>query len=163
MQVHGSFKVDADAFIYYIGDMPSDSPLIVAWTNLMRAHRVAHGHVERRLKAEGLPPLAWYDALLEMERAGETPLRPFELETAMLLPQSNVSRLIDRIEEAGYLEKRTCPVDGRGVFLWITPAGKAMRRKMWPILSAAIEESLAGKLNAREAAQAAALLRRISD
>jgi DNA-binding MarR family transcriptional regulator len=118
--------------------------------------------MERALKAEGLPQLAWYDAMLEIERAGETPLRPYELEDAMLLPQSNVSRLIDRIEEAGYIEKRTCEIDGRGVFLWITPAGKAMRRRMWPVLSAAIESVIGEKLGDRGALRAAALLRKLA-
>lgn len=143
--------------------MSSENPAISAWASLVRAHRVAHGLVESRLKAAGLPPLAWYDALLEVERAGEKPLRPFELEDAMLLPQSNVSRLIDRIEEAGYLEKRICPIDGRGVFLWITATGKAIRRKMWPVYAAAIEEAVGHKLGKREAVKAAEILRKLAD
>ncbi len=46
--------------------------------------------VEQDLKKAGFPPLAWYDALLELSRA-QHPLRPVELEKQMLLPQYSTS------------------------------------------------------------------------
>src|SRR3954469_20503454 len=112
-----------------MGQMPSQTA-IRAWARLMKAQRLALDSVERELKAVGLPPLVWYDVLLEVERSGGKGLRPFELERAMLLPQYNLSRLIDRIEGAGYLERRACEDDGRGQIIVITERGKAIRRKM---------------------------------
>ena len=56
---------------------PSEA-VVSAWVGLLRAQRRALGLVEERLKAAGLPPLAWYDALLELERAGAAGMRPFE-------------------------------------------------------------------------------------
>ena len=41
----------------------------------------------------------------------------------MLLAQYNLSRLIDRIEEAGYAERRARADDGRGQVIVITAAG----------------------------------------
>ena len=81
------------------------------------------GTVESALKDAGLPPLVWYDVLLELERAGEAGVRPFELERAMLLAQYNLSRLLERIEKESYIERRTCPDDGRGQLLRITESG----------------------------------------
>ena len=52
---------------------PCESTLC-AWTRLVRAHQAAMSRVERALKAADLPPLDWYDVLVELERAGE--LRP---------------------------------------------------------------------------------------
>ena len=49
-----------------------------------------------------LPPHSWYDVLWELDRAGAAGLRPFEIERQMLIAQSNISRLIDRLEEQGY-------------------------------------------------------------
>ena len=87
------------------------------------AQRQALAAIEQALSAAKLPALAWYDVLLELERAGGS-LRPFELERAMLLAQYNLSRLIERLEKAGYVERRTCANDRRGQVIAIIPAGK---------------------------------------
>ena len=84
---------------------PDDS-LVAAWVELSRAQRRASAMVEARLKEAGLPPLAWYDALWELDRAPESGLRPFELEQAMLFEQSNLSRLAERLVKAGLIERR---------------------------------------------------------
>jgi DNA-binding MarR family transcriptional regulator len=98
------------------------------------------------LKSAGLPPLAWYDVLLELERAGDKGLRPFELEREMLLAQYNLSRLIDRMENAGYVERRACESDGRGQIIALTAAGKKMRRLMWAVYGPAIRRAVGTRL-----------------
>lgn len=144
----------------YLGRMPAKPSEIVerAWARLMKAQRVALASVEHALKSAGLPPLAWYDALLELERAGAPGLRPFELERAMLLEQYNLSRLLDRVEKAGYVERRACEDDGRGQIIAITTAGKAIRRRMWPVYAAAIEDAFGRHLSAKQVEKLDALL-----
>jgi DNA-binding MarR family transcriptional regulator len=134
-----------------------------AWARLMKAQRIAHGAIEQALKSAGLPPLAWYDALLELERAGAEGLRPFELERAMLLEQYNLSRLIDRIEKADYVERRPCAEDGRGQVIAITPAGRAIRKRMWPVYAAAIESVLGSHLSEKQVKDLDALLGTLID
>src|SRR5215471_13976414 len=112
--------------------------VVRAWARLMKAQQLALGIIEQDLKAAGLPPLVWYDVLLEVERAGGEGLRPFELERAMLLAQYNLSRLIDRMVAAGLVERRPCDDDGRGHKVAVTDAGRAMRRRMWPVYARAI-------------------------
>jgi DNA-binding MarR family transcriptional regulator len=131
-------------------DTPSKT-VIRAWARLMKAQQLALASIERALKEAGLPPLAWYDVLLEVERAGQNGLRPFELEQAMLLAQYNLSRLIDRIERSGYVERIACEEDGRGQFIAITEKGTAIRRKMWPIYARAIEAAVGQYLSTRQA------------
>src|SRR5262249_30042212 len=72
--------------------------VIRAWARLSRAQQIAAAAIERRLKSAQLPPLAWYEALAELERAGSAGLRPFELERELLQSQCNLSRLVDRLE-----------------------------------------------------------------
>ena len=129
---------------------PSKS-VVRAWARLAAAQRHALATIETRLKTAGLPPLVWYDVLLEAERAGEEGIRPFELERAMLLAQYNLSRLLDRIERGGYVERRACDADGRGQMIVITDAGRAMRRKMWPVYAEAIEAALGRRLSEAQA------------
>jgi DNA-binding MarR family transcriptional regulator len=124
---------------------PSDS-VAQAWARLMRAQRIALAQIERALRSAGLPPLAWYDVLLELERAGDNGLRPFELEREMLLAQYNLSRLIDRMENAAYVERRACEDDRRGQVIAVTAAGKKMRRRMWAVYGPAIQRAVGSRL-----------------
>jgi DNA-binding MarR family transcriptional regulator len=159
MQSHRDVKLDASACIAYLiamTDEPCDSA-VRAWTRLLRAHQSALGRVEGALKAAGLPPLAWYDVLLELERA-EGGMRPYALEERLLLPQYSLSRLLARLEAAGLIERGACPGDGRGQVVAITDAGRAMRSRMWPVYGAALQKAIGAKLCAAEADILAVLL-----
>jgi len=134
---------------------------IRVWTRLVRAKDMTMAGVERALKRASLPPLVWYDVLLELERAGDEGLRPFELERAMLLAQYNLSRLIDRIEAAGYVERQACLDDGRGQRVLITPAGRSLRQSMWPIYRQAIHDQVTRHISGEEAALVAETLERL--
>lgn len=140
--------------------VPSE-PVVRAWARLERAHRAAQTTVEARLKAAGLPPLAWYDALLELERAGADGLRPFELQREMLFAQYNLSRLIDRLAAAGYVARTASAEDGRGQVLTLTREGRTLRRRMWPVYAAAIEDAVGRHLSTAEATTLADLLGRL--
>jgi len=130
------------------GGMADPSEIVVrAWARLMKAQQSGLAFAEKALKAAGLPPLAWYDALLELERAGDRGLRPFELEHEMLLAQYNLSRLLDRMETAGYVERRACEDDGRGQLVLITAAGKEIRRRMWAVYGPAIQAVIGDQLS----------------
>jgi len=132
-----------------------------AWATLVRAGQQVLARVEADLKAAGFPPLAWYDALLELERAEDGALRPGDLEGRMLLAQYNVSRLAARLARAGYVDKRPCPADRRGTELAITADGRALLHRMWPAYAAAIERHMGARLNEGEATALADLLARL--
>ena len=145
-----------------MNEKPADAT-VRAWVRLTRAQQRAQGEIEAALKQAGLPPLAWYDVLLETERAGKDGLRPFELERAMLLAQYNLSRLVDRMAAAGLVERRPCEDDGRGHRVAVTDAGRAMRRRMWPVYSRAIEQAVGRHVTAREARTLGDLLGRFAE
>jgi DNA-binding MarR family transcriptional regulator len=130
---------------------------ILAWSRLVRAGQAVFGSVESELKAAGLPPLAWYDVLLELRRAGGE-LRPVEIEGRLLIAQHNVSRLIDRLEKAGLAQRKSCEKDGRGQFVAVTTAGLALLQSMWPVYRAAIQKHVGQQLEGAEAATLADLL-----
>jgi DNA-binding MarR family transcriptional regulator len=135
---------------------------IAAWARLLKVSARLVDTAETDLKAAGLPALSWYDALLELHRAGAKGLRPGDLQQEMLLPQYNVSRLIDRLEAAGYVERRPHPEDGRGQVLLITREGTELIRRMWRVYRKTISRSFAGKLAEGEAKRLAKLLERLS-
>jgi DNA-binding MarR family transcriptional regulator len=140
---------------------PSDA-VIRAWARLIRAQQAVLAAVEAELKAAGFPPLGWYDVLLELTRKDRA-IRPFALEQELLLAQYNLSRLLDRLEKAGYIERLPCPDDGRGQEVAITAAGRALVKRMWPTYRAAIARHVGSKLSEDEAARLAALLGKLTE
>jgi DNA-binding MarR family transcriptional regulator len=132
-----------------------------AWTRLMRARSRVLDAVEQELKKAGFPPLAWYDALVELARAPGGELRPVELEKQMLIPQYSTSRLIDRLVEEGLALRRECKLDKRGQFVEITEAGRELQKRMWAAYACAIEKHVGSKLSDLEAAKLCALLDRL--
>jgi len=129
-----------------------------AWVALMRSQRRVFEAIEQDLKAAGLPPLAWYDVLLELDRAGQGRLRPYEIERRTLFAQYNLSRLIDRLEREGLVERQAYDEDGRGQWVVITREGRARRKAMWVVYGAAIQKHLGAGLDDAQATQVAELL-----
>jgi DNA-binding MarR family transcriptional regulator len=131
-----------------------------AWVQLIRAHRSALCAVERALRSADLPPLEWYDVLLELERGG--PLRPRDLQDHLLLAQYNLSRLLDRMESEGLVTRERCSEDARCQWVKATAAGETLRKRMWPVYAEAIQQAVGGKLTKSEAEKLGDLLGRLS-
>src|ERR1700737_3799803 len=155
MHLHEIVKIDAAAFsaLHYFDIMscamkrkPS-TEATAAWIRLMRVQSRVLDAVEQDLKKAGFPPLAWYDALLELSRAPSGEMRPVELERQMLIPQYSTSRLIDRLVDEGLAARRECKVDKRGQFVEITETGRELQKKMGSAYSAAIENKVARNLS----------------
>jgi DNA-binding MarR family transcriptional regulator len=121
-----------------------------AWAVLLTAHATLIERVEAALAAAGLPALAWYDVLWELEKA-DGRLRMRELGERVVLSKSNLSRLADRLEAAGLVERRDAADDGRGYDLALTRAGRAMRRRIWPVYEAQIDALFCRHLSLEEA------------
>jgi DNA-binding MarR family transcriptional regulator len=141
-------------------EKPSDST-VLAWTRLVRAGQAVLGAVERDLKEAGFPPLAWYDVLLELMRAADGRLRPYEIEQKTLLAQYNLSRLLDRIEREGLIRRETCPDDARGQWIAVTDKGRTLKKKMWKAYAPAIQRHVGDKLDDRQAAALGEFLGRL--
>jgi DNA-binding MarR family transcriptional regulator len=133
-----------------------------AWPLLITAHARLIERMEEDLAAAGLPELAWYDVLWALERA-DGRLRLHELAREVVLSRSNLTRLVDRMEDAGLVRREPAEEDRRGYFAVITPRGLGMRRKMWPIYSRAIEAHFDRHLTQSEQQTLGAAFRRLLD
>ncbi|MFT3729052.1 MAG: MarR family winged helix-turn-helix transcriptional regulator [Terricaulis sp.] len=130
-----------------------------AWVSLQMFGAQALEKVEAALKSQGFPSIEWYDILWALEREG--PQRQRDLANHLLVARYSLSRLVDRMEANGLVERRECPEDLRGQMVVVTEAGLALRRKIWTAYSPALQGAM-GKLNADEAAQLAALLSKLA-
>ena len=134
---------------------------VAAWGRLLRVQQTLLAAVEKDLKDAGFPALVWYDALSALRGAPHAALRPRELERKVMLPQYATSRLVDRMVRSGYVERKTCPVDGRGQFVAITASGRNLQKKMWQVYGAAIQRHVAAKLSGDDAVRLSELLGRL--
>ena len=99
------------------------------WESLFRA-QVA---VMRKLQAAPAfktLPLNEYDVLFTLSRCPSGWLRQNELNDHILLSQSSLSRLVERLERRGLVERKPVPEDGRGVQIKLTEAGWELQRQI---------------------------------
>ena len=137
-----------------------DERRLAAWRALLNAHAAAVGAIERRLADGRHIPLTWYDVLVALSEAPGHRLRLSELARAVVLSRSGLSRLVDRLEQAGLLRREACPEDRRGAFAVLTAEGEATLRRTWPAYARGIARHFARFVDEDEARVLAAALGR---
>ena len=140
-----------------------DEGRVAAWRALITANALVLEKIERALAGAGLPPLGWYDVLLELSAAPGGRLRMHELAHAVVLSRSGLTRLVDRLEGAGLLRREPDPADRRGSYAAITEEGGATLRRMWPVYAAGIAEHFGRHLTDEETRVIASALGRVAD
>jgi DNA-binding MarR family transcriptional regulator len=99
------------------------------WESLFRAQV----SVMRRLQAgPAFKNLALneYDVLFTLSGCPTGWLRQNELNDNVLLSQSSLSRLVERLEKRGLVERQPAPDDGRGVLVRLTDAGRELQKQI---------------------------------
>jgi DNA-binding MarR family transcriptional regulator len=127
-------------------DERSTKAAVHAWARLIRVEQALLGRIEDDLKSAGLPPLVWYDVLLELVRAPDR-LRHRDLHRQMLLAKYNLSRLLDRMEAEGLIGRQPVDEDARGEYVRVTTRGRDMQKRMWPVYRRAIAKHFANRLS----------------
>ena len=106
----------------------SGHPANDAWEALL----YAHGVLIKQFAAEHIwvdLSMREYDVLYTLSKCPQ-PVRLSELNRHVLLSQPALSRMVDRLTERGLVERQSDPVDGRGVRLSLTAAGRALQRQV---------------------------------
>src|SRR5438309_5977226 len=102
---------------------PIDDPRITFFGRLFEAHARLTHLLNAELEAAVGIPLSWYGVLLLVGRSPEG-VRPIgELINATAFTSGGVTRLVDRMERAGYVERSPCPSDRRVQYVGLTEAG----------------------------------------
>jgi DNA-binding MarR family transcriptional regulator len=70
--------------------------------------------------------LSTYEVLLFLADAPGGRMRMAQLADSVLLSRSGLTRLVDRLERAGLVEREPCPSDQRGFNALITPEGREL-------------------------------------
>jgi DNA-binding MarR family transcriptional regulator len=110
------------------------------WRAFLNAHSTMLRRISLDLEEADLPPLTWYDVLAALRDTPDGQLRQVEIAERVLLSHSGLSRLIDRIEKQGLVERRMCETDRRAFFVSLTDEGREMLDRMWPVYARGIAE-----------------------
>ena len=100
-------------------------------------------------KAHALP-LSHYEVLIYLDAAPNDQLRMSELASSVLLSQSGLTRLVDRLERDGLVVREPCPDDRRGLLASITPAGRERLAEARPTHLAGIRARFLSHLDQSE-------------
>lgn len=134
---------------------------LTAWRAFLRAYAVVTRALEAELTAEQDLSLPSYDVLVQLAEAPGHQLRMTELADAVLLSRSGVTRLVDRLQRAGFVTRRRVEGDGRGVAARLTPAGLTRLRTASRTHLAGVVRHFAGRLSADDLAALARISRRL--
>jgi DNA-binding MarR family transcriptional regulator len=135
---------------------------IRAWEAFQRAYAATSLVLERIAESRGGLPLGEHFLLIQIARGPETGIRPTDLAAKSLLTKSGVSRALDRLEESGLVERRTCPSDKRGSLVVLTARGHRLLRRSAPDHIRAIAKHFAEPLTADELATLTVAMERIA-
>jgi DNA-binding MarR family transcriptional regulator len=134
-----------------------------AWARFVTAQAMLLEQIEAAFAEADLPSLAWYDVLWILESSDHGWLRMHDLARKAVVSRSNVTRLVDRMENEGLVARSDCPLDARGTVCELTAKGRALRAKMWPVYKKQIDTLFGKHLDAREATLITTAFDRIID
>ena len=93
---------------------------------MLRVHSALTGELDAELQAEHGLPLSSYEVLLFLASSPDGAMRMSQLAEGVLLSRSGLTRLVDRLERAGLVERQECEEDARGLLAVITAKGREL-------------------------------------
>jgi len=98
-------------------------PGLETWIRFLRAHATLTRQLSARLESEHGLTLNDFDVLAQLAHAEDRQLRRVDLARSVLLSASGITRLLDGLEHAGWVEKGTCRSDARVTYAVLTDEG----------------------------------------
>lgn len=132
-----------------------------AWVRLLRGHAATVRALNAQLVRDHGLTINDYEVLLLLAHADGQRLRRTDLAQNVQLSASGVTRLLDGLESAGFVEKALCASDGRVVYAVLTDAGREKLDEASCSHVRAIAELFEARYSAQELATLAELLARL--
>ena len=134
-----------------------------AWIGLLRAHAGLVDVLGHELQRDAGLPLTWFDVLTQLAAAPDGQLRMQDLAAAIVLSKSGLTRVVDRLETEGLVERTSCPTDRRGTYASITAAGRRAVARARPLHLRGVQQHFAQSLTPAEVAAITSATTRIID
>ncbi|MGD2052334.1 MAG: MarR family transcriptional regulator [Acidimicrobiia bacterium] len=141
-------------------DMGSHDRRHQAGVDTIHLGLVLKAEIEHRVGEASGMLLADHEALANLAEHGGA-LRMSEIADRLILTRGGVTKLVDRLEEVGYVERRPSPSDRRVVLVAMTPEGREALRGSQAAFDAALHDLWGRHLTDEEAATVLPIIDRI--
>ena len=136
-------------------------PTLGPWIRFLRAHAAITRQLSARLEAQHGLTLSDFDVMAQLYLAPERSLRRVDLARQVLLTASGITRLLDGLERAGWVEKARCDSDARVTYAVLTEEGTQKFEAVRATHVADIEELFGARLTDEERDQLGRLLAKL--
>jgi DNA-binding MarR family transcriptional regulator len=136
---------------------------LAAWRGFLRAHHALVARLDAELVARHRLPLTSYEVLLQLAHGPAGGIRMSDIADRVLLSRSGLTRLVDRLEREGLVERRSCPSDARGQLALLTERGREVFAEARGTHLAGVQREFVARFSASELEQLATLWARFGD
>jgi DNA-binding MarR family transcriptional regulator len=147
----------------YDGSMSSveTKSKLESWVSFLRAHAAITRELNADLQnAHGLT-LSDYEVLVHLSRAEDGMMRRVDLAQSVVLTASGITRLLEGLERAGFVEKASCAKDARVSYAKVTTAGRRKLAEATQTHHSGVDELFTGRFSEHELQRLAELLSRL--
>ena len=134
-----------------------------AWSGFIRAHATIVKELDAELRAAHGLALSSFDVLMQLSLATHGRMQMFELAEAVHISRSGLTRLVDRLERQGMLERRRGGRDPRQVFASITELGLERLAETTPTHLAGVRRRFLERLTRAQVSELAAVWNQLLD
>ena len=121
-----------------------------AWRGFLRVHSSLMKELDADLQAEHGLSLSSFEVLLTLVGTEDGKMRMSDVADSVLLSRSGLTRLVDRLEHKGLIERHECTADRRGAHAVITEEGRRRFEAAQESHLAAVRTLFLGKLSEAE-------------
>jgi DNA-binding MarR family transcriptional regulator len=139
----------------------ADQDQVSAWINLQQANRVIEGLLEHRLQSEVDLSWAEFELLMRLQVAAGHPLQMSEIAAQLINSPSGTTRIADRLERAGLIERETPAANRRVVHVKLTERGQDVLEHADRAFREVLHESFATHLTDGEVVELRGILRKL--
>jgi DNA-binding MarR family transcriptional regulator len=132
-----------------------------AWINLQQVNRVLESVLEHRIREVANLSLPEYEALFRLRIASGHPLQMSEIASQLINSPSGMTRIADRLEKDGLIERETPPDNRRVVLVNLTDHGREVLERADQAFQGGLEESFSSHLSEGELADLRRLMRKL--
>ena len=143
--------------------LKTSSKSVDALGHLLGAHATLTRQLSTRLVEEHGLTMSEYEVLFLLSREPDRSMRRIDLSREVRLSPSGITRMLDRLQSTGLVEKGSCSKDARVTYAVLTEAGMEKLRECAPDHFAAIERLIGERLSDEEIESLGELLGRLSD
>jgi DNA-binding MarR family transcriptional regulator len=130
---------------------------------IVRSHRLLTDRLGRELEQDVGIPLVFFDVLINVGAAPDGRVTMSRLSNDIALTTGGVTRLVDRMVDAGLVERSACPSDRRSIHVVLTPEGRGVLDRAIAAHIEGIDRHLMAHLSDKDRANLVTVLTKILD